>query len=267
MTNSEEQHRAAPAEPGYRLISIDGDASDELWELSPTIAEAAATAVGQGQSPPTVVMRRQRPYALLGPKDRRLPSLAAGVAVLREAGLPVYERIAGGTAVILDEGCVSFAVAKPCRDFTLIRRNFEEMTVGVRLALKRLGIESEFGAAPGSFCEGPYDLVSDGRKIAGIAQAMRQGFALVSGMLIVSQDPVPVTELLNRFYEAAGGVPDLIPDNVVTLSGLLGRSVSLEEVEEALKQGFAEAHGLQAGTPTAHELALARKLLGDRRLG
>ncbi len=145
MTNSEEQHRTAPAEPAYRLISIDGDASDELWELSPTIAEAAATAVGQGQSPPTVVMRRQRPYALLGPKDRRLPSLAAGVAVLREAGLPVYERIAGGTAVILDEGCVSFAVAT-CRDFTLIRRNFEEMTVGVRLASKRLGIESQFGA-------------------------------------------------------------------------------------------------------------------------
>lgn len=250
----------------YRYISIDGTASDELLALSPTIAEAAAVSVGAGEAPPTIVVRRQKPYALLGPKDRRLPAVDDGAAVLRNAGLPVFRRIAGGTAVILDEGCISFAVIKPCRDFTMIHRNFDEMTVGVRLALRRLGIESEFGAAPGSFCEGPYDLVSGGRKIAGVAQAMRRGFAMVSGMLLVSQDPVPVTKLLNEFYAAAGGTPDLIPDNVVTLSGLLGRPVTVEEVEEALKAGFAEAHGWVPGEPTAAELARAEQLIAERRI-
>lgn len=266
MTRTGTHGGSTPDSVEYRFISIDGTASDELMALSPTIAEAAAMSVGAGEAPPTIIVRRQEPYALLGPQDRRLPSVDDGVAVLRDAGLPVYRRIAGGTAVILDEGCISFAVAKPCRDFTMIHRNFDEMTVGVRLALQRLGIESEFGAAPGSFCEGPYDLVSDGRKIAGIAQAMRRGFALVSGMLLVSQDPVPVTNMLNEFYAAAGGTPDLIPDNVVTLSGLLGRSVSVEEVEEALKAGFAQAHPYVPGAPTAAELERAQQLITERRI-
>lgn len=250
----------------YRLICIDGDASAELVDLSPVIAEAVALSVGAGDAPPTVIVRRQRPYALLGPKDRRLPSLAKGLTVLREAGLPIYQRIAGGSAVILDEGCVSFAVAKPCRDLTSIHRNFDELTVGVRLALRRLGIESEFGAAPGSFCEGPYDLVVAGRKIAGVAQAMRRGFALVSGMLLVSQDPARITELLNEFYAAAGGAADLIPDNVVNLSGLLGRPVHTVEVEQALKEGFAEAHPYAEDLPSAAEIELAKELSISRRV-
>lgn len=256
---------AVVIEAPYRLIYID-DHDKDLLALSPVIAEAAALSVGAGDAPPTVVIRRQTPYALLGPKDRRLPALDTGIKVLRDAGLPVYERIAGGSAVILDEGCVSFAVVKPCRDFTRIHRNFDEMTVGVRIALRSLGIDSQFGAAPGSFCEGPYDLVSNGRKIAGIAQAMRRGFALVSGMLLVSQDPVRVTELLNEFYAAAGGGADLIPDNVVHLSALLGRTVSIEEVERALKEGFAQAHGLTAGELTAAELSQAKALMASRRI-
>jgi len=267
MTAPGERRPSGAPGAEYRLIRIDDESSPDLLELSPVIAEAVAESVGAGQAPPTAVIRRQRPYALLGPKDRRLPSLSRGVKVLRDAGLPVYERIAGGTAVILDEGCLSFAVARPCRDFTAIHQNFNLLTVGVRLALARLGIDAEFGAAPGSFCEGPYDLVFRGRKIAGVAQAMRRGFALVSGMLIVSQDPVPVTNLLNEFYAAAGGTPGLVPDNVVTLSDLVGRPLTLDEVEDALKAGFWEAHRYVESAPTAAELERAGRLLTERRLG
>src|SRR5690606_37361026 len=148
MTAPGERRPSGAPGAEYRLIRIDDESSPDLLELSPVIAEAVAESVGAGQAPPTAVIRRQRPYALLGPKDRRLPSLSRGVKVLRDAGLPVYERIAGGTAVILDEGCLSFAVARPCRDFTAIHQNFNLLTVGVRLALARLGIDAEFGAAP-----------------------------------------------------------------------------------------------------------------------
>lgn len=262
--------RAAGAEgapaPAHRLIAIGPEAPPELLALSPVIAEAVAQSVGAGEAPPTVVIRRQAPYALLGPKDRRLPRLQAGVDVLRRAGLPVYERIAGGTVVILDEGCLSFAVSEPCRDFTAVHRNFDRLTEGVRRGLRRLGVEAEFGEAPGSFCPGPYDLLAGGRKIAGIAQAMRRGFAMVSGMLIVSQDPVYVTNLLNEFYAAAGGTPDLVPDHVVTLSDLVGRRLGLDEVEDALKAGFAEVHPYVPALPTEAELERARRLAAERRL-
>lgn len=250
----------------YRLISIGADAPPGLFDLSPVVAEAVAHAVGAGESPPTVIIRRQTPYALLGPKDARLPRLEQGLAVLQAAGLPVFERIAGGSAVILDEDCVSFAVAKPCRDLTSIHRNFRELSEGVIVALRELGAEATFGAAPGSFCEGGYDLVVNGLKVAGIAQALRRGFTLVSGMLLVNQDPVPVTKLLNRFYGAAGGEDDLIPDNVIHLSRLLGRPLTIEEVEAALRRGFAQVHGLKESELSAAEIAQARALIHGRRV-
>lgn len=250
----------------YRLVSIGPDAPGSLFRLSPTVAEAVAHNVGTGDSPPTVIIRRQQPYALLGPKDSRLPELEQGLAVLQAADLPVYERIAGGTAVILDDGCVSFAVARPCRDLTTIHRNFHELSAGVIEAVKQLGAAATFGAAPGSFCEGGYDLVVDGIKIAGIAQALRRGFALVSGMLLVNQDPVPITDVLNKFYTAAGEPANLIPDNVINLSQLLGRHVTNEEVETALYNGFSRVHGLEAGLLTPAETSQAQALLRERRL-
>jgi len=252
--------------PAHRLIRL-GEATPPAWlELSPVVAEAAAVSVGQGTAPPTVIIRRQRPYALLGPRDRRLPHLAAGIAVLQAAGLPVYERISGGSAVILDEDCVSFAVMQPCRDRTMIQHNFTALTEGVRRGLARLGLEAVFGEAPGSFCPGPYDLMVDGRKVAGVAQALRSGFALVSGMVLVSQDPAPVTRLLNRFYAAAGGSADLVPDYVAPLAQVLGRPILLDEVEDALTQGFGEVYPLVPSQLTPDEWQRAQDLHRLRRL-
>jgi len=252
--------------PAHRLIRIGNNAPAELLDLSPVVAEAVAVSVGSGAAPPAVVIRRQRPYALLGPRDRRLPRLAEGLAVLKDAGLPVFERISGGSAVILDEGCVSFAVAQPCRDRTLIQHNFAALTEGVRRGLRRLGVQAVFGEAPGSFCPGPFDLMADGRKVAGVAQALRAGFALVSGMVLVTQDPVPVTALLNRFYAAAGGPAALVPDHVAPLSRLLARPVTLDEVEAALVAGFAEVYDLVPASLTSAEWDRAKALKDARRL-
>ena len=250
----------------WRLLEVGAFAGAELWEISPVLAETAAISVGEGAAPPTVVIRRQRPYALLGPRDERLPRLADGIRVLGQAGLSVFVRPSGGSAVILDEGCLSFGVARPCTDFTSIKRNFEELTEGVRRALGYLGLDARFGEAPGSFCPGPYDLMVGRYKVAGIAQAMRGGYTLVSGMLLVSQDPVPVTRLLNAFYSAAGGPANLVPDNVAPLSTLLGRPVSMEEAETALRRGFGDLYELETSVPSPVEFERARRLLAARRL-
>lgn len=206
------------------------------------------------------------PYVLLGPDDRRLPQLADGLAFCRDLALPVYERISGGSAVFLDEHCLSFAVVRPCRDFTMLHRNYRELAGGVLAGLAHLGLQAEFGPAPGSFCEGPYDVVVDGIKIAGVAQAIRRGFALVSGMVLVDQDPVETTQLLNRFYRTAGVDKNLRPGAVTNLVQLLGRPVTMGEVESALKTGFAEAFHLVDEPVRAHEWARARELVFSRRL-
>lgn len=252
--------------PRYRLLRLPADAPAERLALSPTIAEAVALSVASGESPPTVLFRHQQPYVLLGPDDRRLPRLADGLAFWRDRGLPVYERISGGSAVVLDGHCLSFAVARPCRDLTMLHRNYREMAGGIVRGLQLLGLPAEFGPAPGSFCEGPYDIVVDGVKIAGVAQAIRRGFALVSGMVLLDQDPAAVTDLLNAFYRFSGVDKNLRADAVTNVARLLGRPVSAAEVEAALKAGFQEQAELEEQPVGDDEWARARDLVPRRRV-
>lgn len=168
---------------------------------------------------------------------------------------------------MLDEQCLSFAVSQPCRDFTTWETNFQEMAQGVIDGLTSLGISCGFGRAAGSYCEGPYDLVAEGRKIAGIAQAIRGGFALVSGMLLIHQDPVGTTALLQEFYQRAGSNVVLDPNAVTALSHLRGMAaLSVDSAEKALREGFARHFRLQHEPLSAEELALAEQLMMERRL-
>lgn len=249
-----------------RFVHLSQHAPDTLLRLSPVLAETVARWSADRQSS-AVVIRHQRPYILLGPKDRRLPELNAAVRWLNQQGYPVFMRIGGGSAVLLDDDCLSFAVSQPCRDFTIWEANFRSMAQGVIDGLASLGIEAGFGRAVGSYCEGPYDLVADGRKIAGIAQAIRGGFALVSGMLLIHQDPALTTQLLQEFYHRAGSDLVLDPHAVTALTRLAGKSsLKVDDVEQALREGFSQHYDLVIEPLTEEELTLAEQLLTEREL-
>lgn len=251
--------------PLYRFVDITPNLPEDTISLSPVLAEVMARTVVQ-QQVPAVLIRRHHPYILLGPKDRRLPYLDAGVKWLQSQGYAVFMRVGGGSAVLLDQGCLSFGVARPCRDFTMWEKNFREMAQGVILGLRHLGVSSQFGRAVGSYCEGPFDLVSSGQKISGIAQAIRGGYALVSGMLLVNQDPIRTTALLQEFYVRAGSDIRLDARAVTSLNLAAGRDLSLEQVHDALLAGFQECYTLAPQPLTDAEINLARQLYQERQL-
>lgn len=252
--------------PTTRFVELPANAPWDQMRLSPVLAEVVARTSALDQEN-AVLIRHQVPYVLLGPQDRRLPALESGIAWLTERGLPVFMRIGGGSAVLLDETCLSFAVTRPCRDFTAWELNFREMSQGVVDGLRHLGIDAGFGRAEGSYCEGPYDLVAGGQKIAGIAQAIRGGFALVSGMLLVRQDPVMTTELLQHFYRIAGSTIQLRPDAVTSLNVLDGQQdLTVDHVRDALYHGFSLHHDLKPTPFTTEEWETARELHTLRQL-
>lgn len=252
--------------PDARFVHLSHHAPPEHLRLSPVLAETVARWSADRESS-AVVIRHQKPYILLGPKDRRLPQLDSAVRWLNDLGYPVFMRIGGGSAVLLDEECLSFAVSQPCRDFTVWEANFRSMAQGVIDGLRSIGIDAGFGRAVGSYCEGPYDLVANGQKIAGIAQAIRGGFALVSGMLLIRQDPVTTTALLQEFYERAGSDLVLDPNAVTALMRLPGmKALTVEAVEDALKTGFTSHYQLHAEPLTVKEIELAEQLMTEREL-
>lgn len=246
---------------------VDAVSDRSLLHLSPALAETLAeTAARTGE--PQFCLRRQRPYVLLGPQDMRLPDLSGGLRYIESAGIPARRRVGGGAAVLLDEDCLSFAAAIPCRDIGRLDRNFEELTAPVRTALQEIGVRAAFGRAEGSFCEGPQDLLdSTGRKVAGVAQALRRGYALVSGMILVSQDPTRTTSFLQEFYRASGSEKRLRADAVTSISRALGRSVGLEEVYSAIEGVLMRSLDWQMdGSLDSGERARAEQLLLERRM-
>lgn len=246
----------------HRLIRVRPDVGPERLALSPLLAETMARGVAESGQP-ALLIRHQSPYWLLGPKDRRLPRLRESVAWLHDQGLAVYHRLGGGSAVLLDGGCLSFAVARPCRDLTTWRANFVELAAGVIRGLARLGIPAAFGEAAEAYCPGPFDLLVDGVKVAGIAQAIRGGYALVSGMLLVHQDPEAATALVNEFYRRAGSPTAYSPRAVGRLDALVP-GLALDTVEAALVAGYAETTALVERPFSAAEWALAAALRPER---
>ncbi|MGC8490071.1 MAG: lipoate--protein ligase family protein, partial [Clostridia bacterium] len=174
-----EQAFSVPREPA-RLIEVGADATAQAMRLSPVLTETVALSAVD-RNTVTIILRRHRPYVLLGPQDRRLPHLERVRQWADAHRRPAFIRIGGGSLVLQDEGTLSFGVARPCRDLTTLERNFRELGEGVFQGLRQMGVHARYGRAAGSYCEGPWDMVVDGVKVAGVAQAIRRGFALVSG--------------------------------------------------------------------------------------
>lgn len=241
--------------------------AQESLKLSPVLPEVVSRTAAQ-RNQWVVFVRRQTPYVLLGPKDQRLPNLKPAVSWLRSLGYPVFVRIGGGSAVLLDETCLSFGVARPCHDLTTWETNFRELSQGTIGGLSLLGIDVQFGRAVGSYCEGAFDLVHGTQKIAGIAQAIRAGFALVSGMLLVRQDPHKTTEVLQEFYERAGSPLRLNPDAVTALNRLPHQShLTVDQAHDALVAGHQALYSLEHEPLTQEEWSLAQQLYWERQLG
>ena len=244
--------------PPYRLIALGPTDPADLLRLSPVLGEAVAQTVVQSGIP-ALVLRRQAPYMLLGPQDRRLPKLAEGIRWLADQGLGAFFRPGGGSAVLLDGGCLSFAVIRPCRDLTQWQQNFRDLTAGVLRGLAMLGVDAHFGLADGAYCPGPFDLITGaGQKIAGVAQAIRAGSATVSGMLLVHQDPEHATALVQDFYRRAGRTVEYRADAVTRLDAIA--PVDIDRVQEAVIAGFGQIFQLKASTLSRAEERLARDL-------
>lgn len=248
-----------------RLVNIPATSPHEHLELSPVADEVIGHYAAQNQTS-ALLIRRQLPYVLLGPKDRRLPALTRGIQWLNDQGFPVYSRLGGGSAVLLDQDCLSFAVARPCRDLTVWEQNFREMAQGAIRGLQELGLPVEFGRSSGSYCEGPFDLVIEGVKVAGIAQAIRQGFALVSGMILVKQDGLRTTRLLQEFYRQSGSPLQLDPKAVTAITDIPGyHDMRMHDVRQALIEGFSQEHILESQPFTDAEWQHARTIISGRK--
>jgi len=162
----------------------------------------------------TPVVRAWTPHCQLafGRRDANETGYEAAREAARERGFPPVERSVGGRAVAYTGTTVAFASLEPVADSRSgLTERYEAAVETVVAALRSLGVDAEHGEPLDSFCPGDYSVqapcsTENGEragKLAGIAQRVTAGAAMVSGVVTVT-DREEIGDVLDPVYDALG---------------------------------------------------------------
>jgi len=241
--------------PTWRLITDDGVSAS----FGLAADEYMARLQGAGQTLPVLRLYTYRSHcALVG----RFQSVDVEVnrAFCEAHGIAVNRRPTGGGAIIMGEDQLGVALTLPRTAVTASRRRLRELladfSAGIIAGLGTLGIEARFARKN--------DVEVGGRKIAGLGLYRdRAGGLLFHCSLLVDLDiPLMLQVLRTPFEKLADKAIVSVAQRVTTVRRESGWPVSLGEVRERVRDGFAQAFGVELvpDTFTAEELAGIQRL-------
>lgn len=229
----------------------------------------------QGRSPPTLRLYGWSPPCLTVGYSQPV-ARDVDLARCQAEGIPVVRRPTGGRA-ILHEAEATFSLVGLAPQGS-IAQSYSQVARAVVLALAGLGLRAEVagprGRPNGALRSGAcfdaafgHEVVVEGRKIAGIAQARRRDSFLCQGTLLLDLDAAHLFRLLNMPSEdVRRQLVQQFEGRVISLRQALGHSVPWEEAASALAGGFTQEvnEGPAVGEPAPEETELARQVLRDK---
>lgn len=230
--------------------------------LDMALSTAALRAVAAGRHAPLVRVYRPAPTVAFARRDRFEAGFQDACDVTRAAGSAPLLRSAGGRAAAYDQQSliVDRIVAAP--DITDgIGERFDDITGTVAGTLRALGLDARVGRLPGEYCPGSHSINLGGAiKVAGVAQRVVRGAALVSLVLVVGSGP-QLRELIADVY----GALELAHDPRVTGAVQeVDPRLSIETVAAALSEAFAP--GVSPVEPPGALVDVARGLAAAHRV-
>ncbi|SEB74248.1 biotin/lipoate A/B protein ligase family protein [Paenibacillus sp. GP183] len=251
------------------------------------IDEAILTAHSEEKSPPTVRFYGWNPATLSIGYFQKAQEV--DMEAVESEGIGFVRRPTGGRAVLHDrELTYSIIVSET---YPGIPRNVTEayrvLSEGLLQGFRGLGLNAEMvqlaseeekekyaSVAGSSACfDSPswYELVVEGRKIAGSAQVRQKDVVLQHGSILLDMDTDQLFRLLKFSNEKVAERMKLsFAKKAVTINDLLRAQnkppIHLREVEDAFRRGIAKGLGivLEDGELTAYEQELTRQLVQEK---
>ncbi|MFE5319165.1 biotin/lipoate A/B protein ligase family protein [Paenibacillus sp. NPDC056579] len=250
------------------------------------VDEAILIAHSEGAVPPTVRFYGWQPPTLsIGYFQK---SEEVDFERLEQEGLGFVRRPTGGRAVLHDkELTYSIIVAESYPGIPSgVTEAYRVLSEGLLLGFRKLGLDaqmvqlaseedkSKYASMGSAACfDSPswYELVVEGRKIAGSAQTRQKQVVLQHGSILLDMDTEQLFRVLRfkneriqerlkqQFSQKAVAINDICRE--------LGRpTVQLAEVEVAFREGVAEGLGveLEEGALTDYEQTLVQQLIADK---
>lgn len=175
---------------------------------------------------------------ILGMKDTRVTHLLPALERVKQLNYYPIVRNAGGLGVISDKGVLNISlIFKKTEQLSSTDEAYKKMYHLTQQAFPELAIDALEIAD--SYCPGTFDLSVAGRKIAGIAQRRVKDGIAVMMYLSVNGNQIKRGELVKQFYQTGleenfgmDGYPAVNPESMVTLSELLGYTLSMDDVKK-----------------------------------
>lgn len=265
----EARHRSPQKKPPsfygervWRLVDFEYD--DAVLNLA--VEEAIMEKVCQGEAPNTIrFWTNPRPTVVIG--KFQIPEFEVDKEVCEKHGVGVVRRFTGGGTVYHDRGNLNYAISVR-RDNPLIPPTIDKirpaLCAGVVEALKLLGLNAKFEP------RGVYIHVK-GEKVSGMAALVTRTAVFLHGTLLINSDLTRLRQVLSMPpYPKDAGLKRFVKSTrkeVTSIQEQMGREVSVNDVKEALRKGFAKALGieLQQGELLTSELKQAEEIVNKRR--
>jgi lipoate-protein ligase A len=223
--------------------------------------QAMIEARREGRIPDSIRFLRFPPTALIG----RHQALSSEIKVdyCRTHGIGIARRITGGGAIYFDEGQLGWELVfhRATLGIASLGDLAREICEAAALGLSKLGVDARYRPRN--------DIEVDGRKLSGTGGFFDGDALFYQGTVLIDMSTehmvaalnVPEAKLARRALDSAA-------QRVVTLKELLGSTPSIDAVQTALLQGFAERLGVTPirGTIGPDEEALAAKY-HDEQIG
>jgi lipoyl(octanoyl) transferase len=265
----------------------------ETWRLLDTgvndpamnmaIDEAILTAHSQGLIPPTVRFYAWDPPTLsIGYFQRAKREV--DFEQLQKHGLGFVRRQTGGRAVLHDKELtysVVLAETHPLMPRS-VNESYRVLSRGLMEGFRALGLSAEMvsladeedkkryaGLGSAACFDSPswYELVVEGRKVAGSAQTRQRGTILQHGSILLDLDADMLFDvLLFPSEEEREQMKRSFLEKAVSIKGCSGKDVSYEEAVHAFRTGFEKGLGIrlvQEGL-TTFEQELAEQLRREK---
>lgn len=177
--------------------------------------------------------------------------------IARQSGVDVVRRMTGGGAVYHDRlGEVTYSIMGPVGVFpSNIIQSYRLICSDIVYALNKIGIAACF--------EPVNDIIVNGQKISGNAQTRRQGILLQHGTILYQVDVEKMFALLNvNELKISDKLIKSVKKRVTCVSDLV--DASMEELQQALQEGFSRNRDIQFLDYNSKELARAKDLVQEK---
>lgn len=192
--------------------------TEELWaepERNILLDDDWAREVAAGRRLPTVRVWRHAPVQGLVVSKRDVAG-ERGIAAMTEMahrGWTIFQRPTGGTAVPHESGVLNLSLLLPRTSQKVSTDGYYRLLCQPIIDwLADMGLAAATGDLPGSYCDGNYNVLVDGQKLVGTAQAWRGGLAgaasrhpgyvLAHACIVINVPLAAATEAINQLYAA-----------------------------------------------------------------